>query len=261
MIDQLHNLLDTLKLRHTRETLVDALKAAQQKKPSYSRFLLELLSQEHQDKRNRSIANRINRSGLEEFWELETFPYHIQRAVKKQTINGLADLDFIDQGKSVVFIGQPGYGKTGLASGILLKALYAGKSGYCIKAQDLFDELDASQADRSTRHFIKRLSRVDLLLLDEFGYTNPLRQVQINNFFRLMHNRCGRRSMLITTNLGYTEWGKFLGDAPLVAALLSRLLQKCQTISITKGTNLRDPKHGLPTSAPAPQVLKSLQLP
>lgn len=258
MIDQLHNLLDTLKLRHTRETIADALKVAQRKKPSYSRFLLDILSQEHQDKRNRSIANRIKRSGLEEYWMLDTFPYHLQRSVKERTINDLADLDFIDQGKSVVFIGQAGCGKTGLASGILLKALYAGKSGYCIKAQDLFDELDASQADRSTRHLIKRLSRLDLLLLDEFGYTNPLRQVQINNFFRLMHNRCGRRSTIITTNLGFAEWGKFLGNAPLVAALLSRLLQKCQTISIVRGTNLRDPKHGLPSSAPAPQVLKSL---
>lgn len=258
MIDQLHNLLDVLKLRHTRETIADALKVAQRKKPSYSRFLLDILSQEHQDKRNRSIANRIKRSGLEEYWTLETFPFHLQRSVKRPMIYELAELDFIEQGQSVVFIGQAGYGKTGLASGILLKALYAGKSGFCIKAQDLFDELDASQADRSTRRLIKRLSRVDLLLIDEFGYTNPLRQVQINNFFRLMHNRCGRKSTIITTNLGFAEWGKFLGNAPLVAALLSRLLQKCQTISIVRGTNLRDPKHKLPTSATAPKILAAL---
>ena len=64
MIDQLHNLLDALKLRHTRGTIAEALKTAQRKKPSYSRFLLDILSQEHQDKRNRSIANRIKRSGL-----------------------------------------------------------------------------------------------------------------------------------------------------------------------------------------------------
>ena len=255
MIDQLHNLLDALKLRHTRETIAEALKIAQSKKLSYSRFLLDILSREHQDKRNRSIANRIKRSGLEEYWTLETFPFHLQRAVKKTLIYELAELDFIEQGKSVVFIGQAGCGKTGLASGILLKALYAGKSGFCIKAQDLFDEFDASQADRSTRSLIKRLSRLDLLMIDEFGYTNPLRQIQINNFFRLMHNRCGRRSTIITTNLGFAEWGKFLGNAPLVAALLSRLLQKCQTISIVRGTNLRDPKHKLPTSASAPQML------
>ena len=257
MIDQLHNLLDALKLRHTRETIIEALKTAQKKKPSYSRFLLDILSQEHQDKRNRSIANRIRRSGLEEYWTLETFPYHLQKSVNERTINGLAELDFIDQGKSIVFIAQPGYGKTGLASGILLKALYAGKSGYCIKAQDLFDELDASQADRSTRQLVKRLSNIDLLMIDEFGYTNPLRQVQINNFFRIMHNRCTRKSTIITTNMGFQEWKKFLGNAPLVAALLSRLLQKCITINISRGTNLRDPQHGLPTAAPTPQVLKN----
>ena len=78
-------------------------------------------------------------------------------------------------------------------------------------------------ADRTTRAFFQRLSRLDVLLVDEFGYLSAPDPQQFNDFFRLMDDRCNRKSTIITTNLGYDEWGKFLGNGPLVAALLSRI--------------------------------------
>jgi DNA replication protein DnaC len=74
-----------------------------------------------------------------------------------------------------------------------------------------------------------------------------------------MDERCNRKSTIITTNLGFEEWGKFLGHAPLVAALISRLLQKCKTIAFPKdAVNLRNPKLALPTRAPKPSILDPL---
>ena len=118
MLDDIHTLLDALKLRHARTTVAAAIKAAQKDKPSYSAFLLELLRREHEGQRNRAIASRLKRSGLDEFWTLETFPFHIQKCVNKRAIYELAELDFIDRGESAVFIGQAAVGKSGLASGI-----------------------------------------------------------------------------------------------------------------------------------------------
>jgi len=256
MLDDIHAILDTLKLPHARAVVAERLKAAQKEKPSYSAFLLELLRREHEGQRDRAIASRLRRSGLTEFWTLETFPFHIQKCVDKRAIYQLAELDFINQGKSLVFIGQAAVGKSGLASGILMKALYAGKRCQAIKADELFDILKASHGDRTTRSRIQRLSRLDMLLIEEFGFINTLEPRQVNDFFRVMDNRCNRRSTVITTNLGFDEWGKFLGDSALVAALVSRLLQKCQTFVFPKdAVNLRSPRLNLPARAEKPAIL------
>ena len=137
-----------------------------------------------------------------------------------------------------------------------MKAIYAGRRCQAIKADKLFEDLRASHADRATRSRIQSLSRIDVLLIEELGYVEALEPRQVNDFFRLMDNRCNRKSTIITTNLGFEEWGKFLGNAPLIAALLSRLLRKCRTIVFPKeAVNLRAPKLGLPARAEKPAIL------
>ena len=144
---------------------------------------------------------------------MESFPYARQPGVNRKQINAFAELDFVAKRENLVFVGETGRGKTGLASGILLKALQNGYRCQFIRAQDLgarvesalFDEMYASLADRSTRHLLNRLARLDVLLIDEFGYLN-LKPEQSNTFFKLMEERYNRHSTIITTNLAYPEW-------------------------------------------------------
>jgi DNA replication protein DnaC len=131
-----------------------------------------------------------------------------------------------------------GVGKTGISCGLLLKALQNGHRGLFLRAQDLFDEMYASLADRSSRKLLDRLSRIDVLVIDEMGYLN-LRPEQTNIFFKLMEERYRRRPTIITTNLDYPEWHNFLGNKALVEALLSRLRHQCHTVQIN-GPSLRD---------------------
>ena len=131
-------------------------------------------------------------------------------------------------------------GKTGLASGLLLKALQNGYRGLFIRAQDLFDEMYASIADRASRKLIQRWARLHVLLIDEVGYLN-LRPEQTNIFFQLMEERCRRKPTLITTNLEYPQGARLLGNKDLTEALLSRLRHQCQTIPINE-PSLREPQ-------------------
>lgn len=251
MIDDIHNCLEALKLRKMREIAEAELKTAQAKKSSYSAFLLRLLRQEHDDKRRRAIESRIRQAALPERWTLETYPFNIQTCVSRKQHQELAELDFIARAENIVWLGGTGVGKTGLASAMLLKALYAGRSGKLVKAQDLFDEFSASVADRSTQALLKRLSNLDVLLIDELGYVTP-QPGQINNFFRLVESRYNKRPTLITTNLGYKEWPKFLGNGAMGGALLRRLLHKCHTITFPKGINLSKPRYPVPASEGPP---------
>lgn len=247
MIDEIYTCLEALKLRKMREIAEVELRTAQAKKSSYSAFLLGLLRQEHEDKRRRAIESRIRQASLPERWTLETYPFNLQPCISKKQHQELAELDFLARGENIVWMGGTGVGKTGLASSILLKALYAGRSGKLIKAQDLFDEFSASVADRTTQALLKRLAHLDVLLIDELGYVTP-QPGQINHFFRLVESRYGKRPTLITTNLGYKEWPKFLGNGPMAGALLRRLLHTCHTITFPKGVNLSKPKYDMPAN-------------
>jgi DNA replication protein DnaC len=148
-------------------------------------------------------------------------PYNHQPGVKRKQIQGLAELDFVAKHENLVFIGPTGVGKTGLACGLLLKALQNGLRCQFIRAQDLFDEMYASLADRSTRKLIKHLARLEVLLVDEFGYLN-LKPEQSNTVFKRMEERSHRHSSIVTTNLDYGEWNHCLGNKWMVEALLSR---------------------------------------
>lgn len=241
MNDDIDQLLKNLKLRRLREIVADELARAEKRKPSYSEFLARVLREEYQHQQERFLEYRIGRANLPERWTLETFPWKEQPGVNKTQVQQLAELDFIGRAANLVFIGDTGVGKTGLASAILLRALQRGHRGLFVKAQDLFDDMYRSLADHSSRSLIDRLMRVDLLLIDEMGYLN-LRPEQSNIFFKLMEERYGKKATIITTNLNYDDWYGFLGQKEMVGALLDRLRHRCHTIRID-GQSLRAPQH------------------
>ena len=238
---QLDETLRELGLIRMAEIVTARLRLSADNKWSCKRFLREMLEEEAAYRRQRTLELRIQRAKLPELWSLETFPFEAQPGVDKKQILELAELDFFRQGINIVLIGRAGVGKTGLASGLLLKALLNGHTGMMWKTQNLLDELHRSIADRKTKALLSRLSRLEVLLADEMGYL-CLNSDQTNLFFKLMDLRYERKlPTLITTNLGYDEWGSFLKSEAMVGALLSRLRQRCVTLVID-GPDLRAQK-------------------
>jgi DNA replication protein DnaC len=240
MTEELEQLLKNLKLRRMLEIYEEQLRAAEKEDVTYSEFVTRLVRAQWHHRQESALEWRIRCARLPERWSLETFPFARQPGVSRKQIRGFAELEFIAKAENIIFMGPTGVGKTGLVSGILLKALENGYRCQFIRAQDLFDEMYASLADRSTRQLLKRLARLDVLAIDELGYLN-LKPEQSNIFFKLMEERYHRHSTLISTNLEYEEWPNFLGQRAMVEALLSRLRHYCHTVRI-QGPSLRDPQ-------------------
>jgi DNA replication protein DnaC len=240
MNEEVEQLLKNLKLRRMLSVYEEQLRAAEKAQVSYTEFVAGLLRAQWHDRQESALEWHIRRANLPERWSLETFPWARQPGVNRKQICAFAELDFVARHENLVLTGRTGVGKTGLACGLLLKALQNGYRCQFVRAQDLFDEMYASLADRSTRRLLNRLSRLDLLLIDEFGYLN-LKPEQSNTFFKLMEERYNRHSTIITTNLIYDDWHNFLGNKPMVEALLSRVRHYCHTVAID-GPSLREPQ-------------------
>ena len=241
MYEKLHQLLKQLRLRGMASVLDQQLKRAEKQGTPVSEVIHRLLIQEQAYRKEKSMQYRLSQAKIPWQWTLKTFPFDKQPGISKSQIQQLAALSFLERKENIVFIGNPGTGKSGLATAILRNALIAGYRGRFYNAQDLLDELYASLADRITPKIINRLCRYDLLLIDELGYLT-LKPEQSNAFFKLMGERYGRKSSIITTNLDYPEWYDLFRRKPLVDALLDRLKHHCITIRIN-GPSLRIPTH------------------
>lgn len=240
MRKKIADLLKTLHFGGMAAALDRVLDEAQKEGIPIEEVVYKLVQEEFAHRQERSMAYRIRQAKLPWDWSIETFPFDRQPGLNASQIKGLAGLDFIHKAQNLVLIGNPGTGKTGIAISIVRQALVNGYRGRFYKAQDLIDELYASLADRSSTRLLKRLSSLDVLLIDEMGYLS-MKPEQVNAFFKLLDQHYGKKSTIITTNLDYPEWYELFGRKSLVDALLDRLKHYCITIRID-GPSLRTPQ-------------------
>lgn len=252
--ESLHALLHELKFKGMDRVLDTELDRAERNGTPPAELIERLLTEQASFQRERALAYRVGQARLPWQWTIDTFPFERQSGVNKAQILGLADLDFLRRAQNLVLIGGPGTGKTGIAMGLLRQACMNGWRGRFYNAQTLLDELYASLADRTTTRLLKSLSSMRPLVVDEIGYLN-LKTEQANAFFRLMDQRYGRVSTILTSNLDYPRWYELFDNKPMVDALLDRLQHHCITIRID-GPSLRAPiaageEPGATTPAPA----------
>ena len=208
-----------------------------------------VVQEEYQAQCENARLTRRKRANIPEMLEMETFPFHRQPKLDRKKVMSLYDsFDYVTKHQNVIWLGPTGVGKTGLATAFLLQAIDRGYRGYFNTFPELLAELFASLADRSEQKVLRRYASYDCLVVDEVGYVE-VEPAHVGLFFTLMQKRHKRKSTLITTNLGFSEWGSFLKNKHLTGALIDRLTENTHGINMTNCVSLRAPldrKSGLP---------------
>ena len=239
MDEELLEMLKYLRLRRTLSHWDETLEKARKGRYSSERLLRQVVEDEYRAKRENARLMRRQRANIPELLEMETFPFAKQPKLDRKKVMSLYDsFDYMTKQRSVIWLGPTGCGKTGLATSFLLQAIDRGYRGYFITFPELIQELFQSLADRSERKVFKRYLSYDCLVIDEVGYVE-VEPAQVGQFFTLMHKRHKQKSTIITSNLGFSEWGSFLNNSQLTAALIDRLTSNSHVINMKNCKSIR----------------------
>jgi DNA replication protein DnaC len=231
--------LQYIGLPHLRQNWDAYLKDAAEKKISYQRLLTTIITEEYYHHRESRRQSRLKAARIPELLVMETFPFERQPQLKKKLVMELYDsLQFITENQVLLFIGPTGCGKTGLATSYLVHAINQQYRGQFIDCKDLLDQLYRSVADHSEKHVLRHFAAIDCLLIDEIGYTT-LNKEQAALFFELMKQRHRKRCTIMTSQLGFEEWGSFINNAHLTAALMDRITENCTVFNMTRCISIR----------------------
>ena len=206
-------------------------------KLGYTEFLGLLLEDETNKRSDNKHARLYRGAHLPFEKDLEDFDFTFQPMLKKQDILELATLRFLDKKANILFLGQPGTGKTHLSVALALKALGYGKTVLFTSVWEMITQLQQSRADYSYQKKIQTYLKPDLLILDELGYRS-MAESTVEDFFEIVSRRYEKGSIIITTNRAVNEWDKVFIDKTLTTAVVDRLLHHCSVIEI-KGESYR----------------------
>lgn len=224
--------LEQLKLEAALGHLQPVLERAQQEQRLPVQVLDELLEYEVSARFERRIRANFRFSGLPRIQRLEDFDFAAQPQLPQRTIEELATLRFLANGENALFLGPPGVGKTHLAIGLAVKALEHGHGVYFLSLHDLVNRSRTARRTDRLMGLMRTLNRADLLVLDELGFV-PLEPEDATFLFELVNKRYqAARSLIVTSNKSFGQWGELFPDQTLAIALLDRLLHHATTVNI-----------------------------
>ena len=241
MNELLEHKLKYLRFASLREHWDEYLQLGAKKRMSHAKLLERIVQDEYARKRQNAHCLRLKHARIPEPFVLETYPFAKQPKLNKKRVLALYDSsDYLQKGQNIIFLGRTGCGKTGLATSFLIHYIDQGYTGRFVLFTDLLAELYASVADHTEKKLLKRYASYDCLLVDEIGIVE-VEPVQVGLFFTLMNNRHRKKSTLLTSNLGFGQWGSFLKNEQLTAALLDRLTATSHVFNMKGCRSLRDP--------------------
>ncbi len=195
----------------------------------YDRFLLALAEQEVLQRQENQRQRRIRDARFPVHKELADFDFSCVSCLSKQRVLDLARGAYIDQAQPVILVGNPGLGKTHVATGLALAACRQGHRVRFYTAAGLVNELILAQDEHRLSKFMTSALKHQLIVLDELGFI-PFSATGAQLIFQFCSTLYERVAMILTTNLRFADWVQVFGDERLTAALLDRLAHKAHIL-------------------------------
>ena len=192
----------------------------------YAQYLLRLTELEVAARAANALRARIKQASFPVHKDFETYDFTAMPSLNKQKVLELARGEWIDQHFNSCLIGSPGTGKTHVAVALGLAACRQGRRVRFFTAANLVTRLEEAQKQYQLDRFLAQLDKADLLICDELGYLSFSR-TGAELLFQVFADRYERASLLITSNLAFSDWGQIFQGERMTAALLDRLTHRC----------------------------------
>ena len=224
--------LKTLKLSTMMRNLQGYLRQAKQEQLSYEEFLLNLSEIEVQVRKENGRKRRLREAKFPLIKPLEVFNFDAAPDLDVRLIKDLSSCDYVKKSRNVIFMGKSGTGKTHLATALGMEACKQGVRTRFVTGCGLANELIEARDEKVLARSIKRYAGYGLLIIDELGYV-PFSKEGAQLIFQILAERHERKSVMITTNMGFGDWTQIFGDPSMTAALLDRITHKAHVINCT----------------------------
>lgn len=224
--------LNCLRLPTMARDYLETARQCEKTKATHEQYLACLVKAEVEKKKLVRMQRRTKEAQIKRPKRLETYDFSCRKGITQEQVTRLGGCDFIRKAANVVFYGPFGVGKSHLAAGLTVAACEAGFRSLWRTTQEMMDELVRAHRTLTLSPLLKRLDGYDVICLDELGYT-PASAEGADLFFQFISQRYERRSLIITTNLTYSEWDKVFLNPMATAAAVDRIIHNCETYNIS----------------------------
>lgn len=239
-LEDVQKLLVELNLTSLARSLSHLLDQTEKEGPGYTDFLRQALEIEQAARIERKIARRIRWSRLGPYVDLDGFNFAARPELSPHAVREFLTCRFVEEKRNLILVGRPSTGKTTVARAIGHAACRKLHHVLYLPMSEMLETLLASRADRTYRTAFRRVTKPDLLILEDAGFSN-LEREHANDLFRVVNARHKSASTIVVSNLPFKKWGELLPSEPQAVAIVDRLVDDA-TILRFSGEPFRTPR-------------------